>query len=263
MTTQPEPTRAHRPATDTQLDTYRRLLRNLDSPAKSLQLLLSAELADGMPAVLARLADAEDRLAQIADSLTPCTPGDAPFGPDFCTHGAWPCPQTEAAWLARGLDPAEQITAARTPAPQPAGCPECGDPTSDGPCTTNGPTMSPTVPTCAQIRAAEQESTTTDCPVCGASTGGSPCTKPPAGSPPGTASCADILAEAQTDPEHGDIWLVDALGGTIWHARRTTGGGVELFEPNGPGQIPAGDVGQLRGGMTLVFRASDDTGTQQ
>ena len=57
----------------------------------------------------------EQRLQQIARRVTPCPVPDAAGGWDLCPHGLpWPCPSTEAAWIARGLDRDEQIQAALT-----------------------------------------------------------------------------------------------------------------------------------------------------
>jgi hypothetical protein len=54
----------------------------------------------------------EARLQQIAQRLTPCPIPDFTDGWDLCAHGLpWPCPTTEAAWIARGLDRAEQVHA--------------------------------------------------------------------------------------------------------------------------------------------------------
>jgi hypothetical protein len=54
----------------------------------------------------------EQRLQQIAQRVTPCPVPDITGGWDLCAHGLpWPCPTTEAAWIARGLDPTEQIHA--------------------------------------------------------------------------------------------------------------------------------------------------------
>lgn len=54
----------------------------------------------------------EQRLQQIARRLTPCPIPDFSEGWDLCAHGLpWPCPSTEAAWLARGLDRDEQVRA--------------------------------------------------------------------------------------------------------------------------------------------------------
>lgn len=56
--------------------------------------------------------DLERRLQQIAQRLTPCPIPDATEGWDLCAHGLpWPYPNTEAAWIARGLDRDEQVSA--------------------------------------------------------------------------------------------------------------------------------------------------------
>ncbi len=121
---------------------------------------LLAALGASMPAVLARLTHTEDRLAHIADNLHPCPTPDLTTGASTCNHGTWPCNITEAAWLARGLDPAEQVTTAMAD---------------------------------ARTHLAENPPATLGCPVCGAPTRGNmPCINPPAGSPPGTASCTDL-----------------------------------------------------------------------
>lgn len=56
-------------------------------------------------------------------------------------------------------------------------------------------------------------------------------------------------------PQDGDIWHdeVPAItGGQDWHARFDGRGRVELFEPGGPGLIPADEVSKMHGGLTLV-----------
>lgn len=54
----------------------------------------------------------EQRLQQIAQRLLPCPVPDVADGWDLCAHGLpWPCPSTEAAWLARGLDLGQQVRA--------------------------------------------------------------------------------------------------------------------------------------------------------
>lgn len=61
------------------------------------------------------------------------------------------------------------------------------------------------------------------------------------------------------DPQDGDVWhdAVPAItGGQLWHARLDGRGRVELFEPGGPGLIPASEVGKMRGGMTLIRNRS-------
>lgn len=89
-------------------------LAELSAAAQAAQqpttLLRTSLLGAHMPGVLALVADLQDRLAQIADNLTAC-PEPARGG---CPHGTWPCVLTESAWLAAGLDPAEQIAARRT-----------------------------------------------------------------------------------------------------------------------------------------------------
>lgn len=50
--------------------------------------------------------DPQDRLDAIARLLQPCPEPDRSGGWDLCAHAApWPCPATEASWIARGLDP--------------------------------------------------------------------------------------------------------------------------------------------------------------
>lgn len=49
-----------------------------------------------------------ERLTAIATLIEPCGPPDVLHGFDLCVcghGGAYPCPRTLAAWLARGLDP--------------------------------------------------------------------------------------------------------------------------------------------------------------
>lgn len=144
-----------------------------------------------MPAALARLCDAEERLAQIADTLQPCpTLG----GGADCAHGRWPCAYTEAAWLARGHDPAERVAALTVAVDGLLGV--------DG-----GPPDPPPI----------------------------------------------------IEPRSGDIWRDDHLGGVTWYARLDAAGDVELYEPSGPGRIPASEVRKIRAdGMVLVFRDADD-----
>lgn len=53
-------------------------------------------------------------LQEIARRITPCPIPDVANGWDLCAHALpWPCPTTEAAWIARGLDRDEQIAAAQ------------------------------------------------------------------------------------------------------------------------------------------------------
>ncbi|MEV4079726.1 hypothetical protein AB0J43_05475 [Nonomuraea fuscirosea] len=63
-----------------------------------------------------------DRLERIASLLPPCPPPDVWNGMDLCSnHGVrWPCAQTEANWLARGLDRSEAQRAAIDALPKPA-----------------------------------------------------------------------------------------------------------------------------------------------
>jgi hypothetical protein len=61
---------------------------------------------------MATATELEQRLQQIAQRLMPCPIPDFTEGWDLCAHGLpWPCPSTEAAWLARGLDRDEQVRA--------------------------------------------------------------------------------------------------------------------------------------------------------
>lgn len=60
----------------------------------------------------ASAADLTQRLQQIAQRLTACPIPDVTNGWDLCAHGLpWPCPTTEAAWIARGLDRDKQVRA--------------------------------------------------------------------------------------------------------------------------------------------------------
>ncbi|MFF9908785.1 hypothetical protein ACF1HU_35895 [Streptomyces olivaceus] len=57
---------------------------------------------------------AEERLATIAELITPCPPPDVANGYDMCLCGAgvvWPCNTTKAAWLAGGHDVAQKVRA--------------------------------------------------------------------------------------------------------------------------------------------------------
>lgn len=59
--------------------------------------------------------DPQHALEEIARRISPCPPPDVFNGYDICpTHpsSGWPCSNTEAAWLARGLDRTEQVKAA-------------------------------------------------------------------------------------------------------------------------------------------------------
>jgi hypothetical protein len=58
--------------------------------------------------------DAEGRawLGRIASLLAPCPTPDLDGGTDLCPCGSsepWPCPATQAAWLARGIDPPAEV----------------------------------------------------------------------------------------------------------------------------------------------------------
>lgn len=54
--------------------------------------------------------DMAARLAGIVERTTPCYPPSIADGySDCCIGVTWPCEQTEVAWLARGLDPLEEV----------------------------------------------------------------------------------------------------------------------------------------------------------
>jgi hypothetical protein len=55
----------------------------------------------------------EERLATIAERVSPCPAPDVSQGRDQCAHGTWPCEQTEVAWLARGTDYETEIAKVR------------------------------------------------------------------------------------------------------------------------------------------------------
>lgn len=58
------------------------------------------------------LADPQHLLEEIAQRTLPCPTPDLLTGITLCPCGTgepWPCQDTEVAWLARGLDPAEQV----------------------------------------------------------------------------------------------------------------------------------------------------------
>jgi hypothetical protein len=52
---------------------------------------------------------AEERLAAIAERISPCPAPDVLAGYDQCTRGTWPCAITEAAWLAQGRDREQEL----------------------------------------------------------------------------------------------------------------------------------------------------------
>ncbi len=59
-------------------------------------------------------ASGADELQEIARRISPYPIPDVANSWDLCAHALpWPCPTAEAAWIARGLGRAEQITAAR------------------------------------------------------------------------------------------------------------------------------------------------------
>lgn len=61
-------------------------------------------------APMTTIEQAEQRLRQIAQRVIPCPMPDIAGGWDLCAHAVpWPCPITEAAWIARDLDRDEQI----------------------------------------------------------------------------------------------------------------------------------------------------------
>jgi hypothetical protein len=54
-----------------------------------------------------------NRLQVIATLIHPCPPPDVMCGFDMCPCGigcTWPCPTTQAAWIARGLNPDAEIS---------------------------------------------------------------------------------------------------------------------------------------------------------
>jgi hypothetical protein len=87
-------------------------------------------------------------------------------------------------------------------------------------------------------------------------------TMPTVGQWPGPESAAPRMADP-IDAQPGDVWHDEYptfTGGTNWHARADEDGNVELFEPGGPGLIPASQVCKMRGGMTLVSRVTAPEG---
>ncbi len=64
------------------------------------------------------------------------------------------------------------------------------------------------------------------------------------------------------DFQIGDVWVDTALrsdihdDGVHWHVRADVTGKPELFEPNGPGLVPASDLHLFQGGMRLLSRES-------
>ena len=68
-----------------------------------------------------------NRLDIIATLIRPCPPPDIAGGYDMCPCGdgcSWPCPTTRAAWIARGLDPDEQVQIACRKAAHEIACEE-------------------------------------------------------------------------------------------------------------------------------------------
>lgn len=77
-----------------------------------------------------------------------------------------------------------------------------------------------------------------------------------AASAPAEAEPADQAAPASgnlVDVRPGDVWR-DVTLRVTWHAREDTHGGVELYEPNGPGRVPAHMLSHNRGGWLLLGR---------
>lgn len=179
---------------------------------------LTSYLGERVAPVLALVADLQDRLAQIAENITPCPP-PAP-GTDSCRHGAWPCPLTVAAWLARDLNPAAE--AAKGPDPAARAAP-----------------VRPSIPTGYPVRFDD---------------GNTLFLREPAPERPAPTAVArpEILL--------GDLWRDDHLGGALWRAHLDEDGRLELREPGGPGRVPARDVPQISGtGFTLVERITPDS----
>lgn len=68
------------------------------------------------------MSDERERLAQIAELISPCDPPNVWDGFDLCPGHpgrAWPCRETKAAWLARGLDPEHETRRAIDNIPKP------------------------------------------------------------------------------------------------------------------------------------------------
>ncbi|MGX6605616.1 hypothetical protein ACWKSP_26310 [Micromonosporaceae bacterium Da 78-11] len=64
----------------------------------------------------------------------------------------------------------------------------------------------------------------------------------------------------------GDIWVDTSLrgaheDGVHWHVRSDANGDPELFEPNGPGLVPASELHLIQGGMRLISR-DDEAGAR-
>jgi hypothetical protein len=63
----------------------------------------------------------------------------------------------------------------------------------------------------------------------------------------------------------GDVWVDTALrsdvhdDGVHWHVRADGNGEPELFEPNGPGLVPASELHLIQGGMRLISRTDEET----
>lgn len=67
--------------------------------------------SDGrLEVLMATTYELDARLQQISQWINPCPVPDASQVWDLCAHGLpWPCPSTEAAWIAGGLDRADQV----------------------------------------------------------------------------------------------------------------------------------------------------------
>ena len=79
----------------------------------------------------------------------------------------------------------------------------------------------------------------------------------PPTSDPAPSDVAPAPAGPAYDFRPGDVWRDDALRVT-WHVRQDTHGEPELFEPDGPGRVPADALRQTRGGMRLRSRVMHD-----
>jgi hypothetical protein len=70
----------------------------------------------------------------------------------------------------------------------------------------------------------------------------------------------DLNRTSEYDFRPGDEWVDTGLrsdihdDGVRWHVRADVNGDPELFEPDGPGLVPAGDLHKFRGGMHLISR---------
>lgn len=74
---------------------------------------------------------------------------------------------------------------------------------------------------------------------------------------------------SEYDFQPGDVWIDTALRGYVhtdgvhWHVRLDGAGEVELYEPNGPGLVPAADIRRIRGGMRLLSRAVPEMSSEE